>query len=258
MAAITNNPTFNKNNYTSYDGGYSSNFPGFYSRALFSYAPFDSPNLLGDNNSDWVVDSTWDGIGDLLTSVDNTACHGSNILPSYYWRPGKSIRLTGDFSLNIPITSEGLGSNRIFNLRFGLQETNGPNTTIFAAQNNFNNHSLAGNSTIVNNYFPIHFECTITCARINIAAENVTFFTNGFYYYEFVNYNASGDNIDKGSVYVPIWGGGDGDTIVDLPYYISSTKIIMNGYGSDITGFSGEEQVFGQAYLTKLLIEELA
>ena len=42
------------------------------------------------------------------------------------------------------------------------------------------------------------------------------------------------------------------------PAAIASTKIIINGYGSDITGFSGEEQVFGQAYLTKLLIEELA
>jgi hypothetical protein len=248
-----NNPTFNKNNS-------SGNFPGFYSRALFSYTPYSNNvyEVLQNNDNGWVDDPNFDGIGTGIVGFGNNVYHGSYILPAYYWCPGKSIRLTGDFSLNIPITFGGLGTNRIFNLRFGLQETNGPNTTIFAAQNNFNNHFLAGDATIVNNNFPIHFECTITCARINIGDEDVTFFTNGFYYYEFTNYNASGGNTDKESVYVPIWGGGDGDTVVDLPYYISSTKIIINGYGSDITGFSGEEQVFGQAYLTKLLIEELA
>jgi hypothetical protein len=253
MAAITNNPTFNKNTSNH-------SFPGFYSRALFSYAPYGDgtivPNLLGNNNSDWVVDSTWDGIGDLLTSGANVACHGSNILPAYYWRPGKTIRITGDLSVNIPL-QEGFIQNRTLNLRFGLIETNTPSSTALAIQNNDNNHELAfkvdgGPYT----YVPIHFECTIICAEIDEGQDPpCTFYANGFYYYDFTNYFSSGENFNKSSVYVPVWKTGNGSTTLDQVYYTSSTKIMMNFYDSLI---GNGDDGYGAIYLSKLLIEELA
>jgi len=258
MAAITNNPTFNKKNNTS-----NRFFPGFYSRALFSYAPYGDetivPNLLGTNNSDWVTDSAWDGIGDLLGSGTRVACHGSNILPAYYWRPGKIIKITGDLSVNIPL-QEGLIQNKILNLRFGLTETNTPTSTALAIQNGDNNHILAFNVAGIGaqsyNYAPIHFECTIMCAKIDLGQDPpCIFYGNGFYYYDFTNYNSSGENFNKSSVYVPVWTDGNGSTNLGNAYYIHETKIMMNFYGSTIGNVNDG---YGAIFLSKLLIEELA
>ena len=252
MAVITNNPTFNKNNNNG-------QFPGFYSRALFSYAPYiDIPNLLGDNNSDWITDPEWNGIGDLLTGADNKACHGSNILPAYYWCPGKTIRVTGDLSVNIPL-QEGLAQNKTLNLRFGLIETSTPATTVLAIQNNNNNHDLQFNVAASSyNNVPIHFECTIMCAKIDNGQDPpCTFSANGFYYYDYTNYNSSGEN-DGGkgrTLYVPIWNSSNGSTTLYQEYYTSSTKIMMNFYDSLI---GNGEDGYGAIYLSKLLIEELA
>jgi hypothetical protein len=252
MAAITNNTTFNKNNNNG-------QFPGFYSRVLFSYAPYlnEVPELLQNNTSDWVVDSGYDGIGELL-SGNAPLCHGSNILPAYYWRPGKTIRVTGDFSVNIPL-QEGLFQNKILNLRFGLIETATPAATSLAIQNNNNNHGLAfsvGTGGSAYDYIPIHFECNIICSTINQANDPpCTFYSNGFYYYDHSNYNSAGTNYDKSAVYVPVWKSANGSTTLGDEYYSASTKIMMNIYGSEIgNGADG----YGAVYLTKLLIEELA
>jgi len=249
MAAITNNPTFNKNNNNG-------QFPGFYSRALFSYAPYiNIPNLLGNNDSDWITDSTWNGIGDLLTNYSDT-CHGSNILPAYYWCPGKTIRITGDLSVNIP-QQEFI--NKTLNLRFGLIETSTPATTALAIQNNNNNHDLAFDAAAsLYNNVPIHFECTIMCAKIDEGQDPpCTFYANGFYYYDFTNYNSSGNNAGskERTLYVPVWKTGNGSTTLDQLYYTSATKIMMNFYGSLI---GNGDDGYGAIYLSKLLIEELA
>ena len=252
MAAIKNNTTFNKNNNNG-------QFPGFYSRVLFSYAPYADvvDELLQSNSSDWVTDIGYDGIGALLSGND-VLCHGSNTLPAYYWRPGKAIRITGHFSVNIPLQS-GLTQNKILNLRFGLRETATPASQTLIAQNNDNNHELAFNIGLGGssyNNVPIHFESTIICSTIDQAADPpCTFYANGFYYYDYVNYNGVGDNLDKGAVYVPIWKSANGSTTLADEYYSSSTKIMMNIYDSAI---GNANDGYGSVYLTKLLIEELA
>jgi hypothetical protein len=251
MANPRNNPTFNKSNNNGL-------FPGFYSRALFSYAPYGGnvPNLYNANSSQWINANTYDGIRGIMSSVPEM-CHGSNELPAKYWCPGKTIRLTGDFSVNASNPSIILGS-AVFNLLFGLKEMGTNGVTILARTNDSNDHTLSGFADFGGDiyYLPIHFECTIVCAIIDTENDETIFYTNGFYYYDRVNWNDAGTNFNKNSVvYVPVWETANGSTTISgLSYYNNPTRIIMNGYGSALNGDDGN----GQIFLSKLLIEELA
>jgi len=252
MANPRNNPTFNKSNNNGL-------FPGFYSRALFSYAPFggDVPDLCKNNTSEW-LDNEYDGIR-LIRDAVPQMCHGSYQLPSKYWCPGKTIRLTGDFSVNASNPNNIIGGSGIFNLQFGLKEMDFDDTTVLAETNSGNNHYLTfpggGFEGFDIYYLPIHFECTIVCAKIDMDNDQTIFYTNGFYYYDYINWDDAGTNFSKNSIYVPVWKANDGRTIISgLSYYNNPTRIIMNGYGSSLNGDDG----YGAIFLSKLLIEELA
>jgi len=253
MAFITNNPNFNKLGYNQYDGGLPYSSPGFYSRVLFTYAPYNNniDELSGGNNtSDWFVNSSFNGIASLGSDIS----HGSNVIPAYYWRPGKTIKITGGLSINVP-GQTSLGINRRLNLRFGLISGSFAEPT--AIQNNNNNHVIPNDATTYN-FLPVHFECTIACSTINTSADEITYYSNGFYYYDYIGYNTLSTNFPAKQeiIYVPVWNAPNLSKVLSASdYYENPTSIMMNMYDSALgNGTDG----YGECYLTKLLIEELA
>lgn len=235
--SLTNNPTFNK-----------STSNGYYSRVLYTYmlGAVDEEQILYDSYGDleWAGDSTYDTLGNL----DPTYIHGSNVLPSYYWKPGKNIRVRGKLAIN-----NQLGSTGIFNMRFGLY-ANGSFLDL-AAQDSYGNHDFNSFGSVPS--LPVYFECNISCQYILPESDPESYFyASGFYQY---NYLFSGDTTNvssgrnPGSVYVPIWNS-DNFRPDSIPvFYSNPTSIIWNGYGTSLPGSS--QNFVTLSYIT---IEELA
>ena len=235
--SLTNNSTFNK-----------STSNGYYSRVLYTY-------MLGSTEENQILydsygDLPWAGSGDYdtLGNLSPTYIHGSNVLPSYYWRPGKNIRVRGKLAVKNPS-----GNSGNLNMRFGLYSDG--SYFDLAAQDNFDSHNII--ATPVNPPMPVYFECNISCQSILPNADPESYFyASGFYRY---NYLYSGDTTNvgygrtPGSVYVPIWNSNNfiGDIVPVL--YSNPTSIIWNGYG---TSFSDEDQTL--VTLSYITIEELA
>lgn len=253
MATIKNNPTFNRSNPTGLS-------KGFHSRTIFNYSVNTATeyDLMQNNASDWCSDGTWDTIGNDLSPQ---FIHGSNILPPYYWRPGKCIRIIGDLIFSYPILG-GISSYEDFlNMRFGIRENNTGSVQLLAAQNATGMHVISNIDLTGNDSVPVHFECTIACGLI-VDTSELSFNANGFYQYNLI-YNPGMDttNIATGkaeaTIYVPVWGGtaDKGFKSVGTDFYNYSTTIIWNGDGSQLgDAYDG----YGNAYLSKMVIEELA
>lgn len=228
--AQTNNPTFNRAN----TGG---SVPGFYSRTLFTYTS-NSNNIYNLAGTDWVGVTDFDGIGDLISN-DPTSCHGDYIIPEIYWTPGKTIRIKGAL-----LCASG-DADELFNMRFGLQETNGPTTEWLAIQNsNASDHTFALGA--IKGPLPVDFACDIVCSGYD---ETYTYLvSSGYYQYNPLWFDSNGGtNVD--GIYVPVWYN-KGFVISYAPdFYLYKNKIMFNLNGTSLSA---------SIYLTNLTIEELA
>jgi len=239
---IYNNSTFNRTNQSGIS-------PGFYSRTLFSYHTVNDDETNLYNDTDWTEDDLFDGITSLQSNFPNR-CHGSNVLPPYYWRPGKNIRIRGTFFVGTG------GENSIFNMRFGIKKV-GAVLIPLAIQNNNFNHYFNNNFTTKPeagppHFIPINFLCDIMCGVINDVGE---FKIEGGGYYQYCWRKFDGElpvygfiNIDN--VYVPLLRHEKerNFSVISNSHYYEATSLEMNIYGSTVTG----------CYIRNLTIEELA
>jgi len=230
MAQLGNRPTFNR-------GLTNTNelvLQGYHSRTIFSYS---SENLVNLYNTDVTNESNTDGIQFLIDNSGTNDYHGSHILPAYYWKPGKVLRVRGSI---IASSTEGSGN---FNMRFGLNAGGLLIPQWLAIQNNSNNHSFANNDTYS---IPVDFACDIYCAYIENDETDAQFGASGYYQYQYIDANQTGNDFRQ--VYVPVW---DDTYIVnglEEVYYNPST-VMFNLLGSTISDTT---------YVTQLTIEELA
>jgi hypothetical protein len=236
-----NNSTFNRTNQS----GISS---GFYSRTLFSYHTVNNDEYNLSN--DWTENEGFDGITWLQNNIPER-CHGSNILPPYYWRPGKNIRIRGTFFVG------STNQNCIFNMRFGIKKV-GDVLIPLAIQNNGFNHyfnytyNTKPNEEEEAKFLPINFLCDIMCGVINDVGD---FKIEGGGYYQYCWRRFDGElpaygfsNIDN--VYVPLLFHNRGYTfrLISDSHYYEATSLEMNIFGSTVD----------KCYIRNLTIEELA
>lgn len=225
--ARKNNPTFTK---------FASDFvPGYYSRTLFVFSPSGSGYLV---SSSWVDTANYNGLNDLTSSL-SLNCHGNYTLPAYYWRDGKTIRVSGYVSYD---NTFGAGTEQ-FDMRFGLQEMSSSGVTWLSYQNNNTAHYVsAGGGEI-----PVTFDVVISCgtAASGSATESV-FISKGYYEYDREN------GVDVH--YVPVYIRSNVGETLGSAYYVNPTSIAMNFYGSNPN--EGNNNTSIRVY--HILIEELA
>ncbi len=223
-----NNPTFNR-------GQHNDVVVGYHSRIVFSYAP---TNPVQTYDTIMTNDSETDGIQFLINNSPANQYHGTHIIPSYYWRPGKTFRISG----TIIATSQDTAGN--LNMRFGLTPGNGGVINWLAIQNNNSSHNFA----VTDNYgpLPVDFSCDIFCSLILDDESDAHFGAAGYYQYNFTNYGSSGSN--RNQIYVPVWTSVYPSTGMEETYTNQST-IMFNLFGSTIQN---------GASITRLTIEELA
>jgi hypothetical protein len=235
---IYNNSTFNRNNQS----GISS---GFYSRTLFSYHTVNNDEYNLSSVGDWFENNNFTGITWLQNNIPER-CHGSNILPPYYWRPGKNIRIRGTFFVG------STNQNCKFNMQFGIY--NSPSGfQALAIQNNgfnhyFNNtYNTKPNEEEAAKLLPINFLCDIMCGVINDVVE---FKIEGGGYYQYCWRRFDQVFSNGNSVYVPLLNHSNRNTFIVLgdDYYNQETSLEMNIFGSTVD----------KCYIRNLTIEELA
>jgi len=199
--AVNNNPTFTRSN----QGGVS---PGFYTRTLFVWSPYDQwDNLAG---TDWTTTNQYDGIGNLIATKPEY-CHGTNVLPAGYWRYGKQIRATGTAYVQTSTSST------IFNIQFGISLDASPFT--LAAANNGANHYFYDSST---GEALVDFECLIVLSGAGIIGQG---------YYQYNRNTLSGTVTNRSNSYVPLWSLTNPSTGDPTSY---TTKILFNFYAPTV------------------------
>lgn len=229
-APKNSNPTFNKTNANGITVGY-------HSRTVFSYAT-DAPIDLLDTIM--VNDSETDGIQFLIDNSGANDSHGTHIIPAYYWRPGKTFRVSGTIIAN---NISGEGGDEYLNMRFGLAPGDGViSIQWLAIQNNDYNHQFAETEGPL----PVYFSCDIYCSKILSDDSDANFGASGYYQYNYSNYNSIGEN--GGSSYVPVYREAGIYTGMEETY-INQSTIMFNLFGTNISN---------SAKITQLLIEELA
>jgi hypothetical protein len=228
MAQLGNNLTFNR-------GKHDGVAVGYHSRTVFSYATTEP---ISTYDTTMTNDSETDGIQFLINNSSANDYHGTHIIPAYYWRPGKTFRVSGTL---IATSQDTTGS---LNMRFGLIPGNSGAINWLAIQNNNNNHQFAG----IANYgpLPVDFSCDIFCSFINDNEAEAQFGAAGYYQYNYSNYNSAGNN--RPQIYVPVWTSVFPSTLMEETY-INQSTIMFNLFGSTIQ--NGAE-------ITRLTIEELA
>jgi hypothetical protein len=225
-----NNPTFNR-------GQHNGVAVGYHSRTVFSYATDTPINLF---ETVMVDDSTTDGIQFLIDNSGANDSHGTHIIPSYYWRPGKTFRVSGTIIAN---NISGEGGNEYLNMRFGLSPGDGViSIQWLAIQNNDYNHQFAEDEGPL----PVYFSCDIYCSKILSNDLDANFGASGYYQYNYSDYNGIGSN--GGSSYVPVYRAAGIYTGMEETY-INQSTIMFNLFGTNLNG---------GAKITQLLIEELA
>ena len=224
--AITNNTTFNRSN----QGGTA---VGYHSRILFTYAPTNAyPEITGD--TPWIYDNG-DGLGYLVNSIGGT--QGSYILPPYYWRPGKIIRIKGAFVVEgqfdeggLPVKSQYLRMNFLIS-EFDVDGQNISNTTI-ASTNNNNNHIWLQDSLVAvsKGPTPVEYQFTVGCESVDLGTSQIKFEGQGYFSY--------GVEPDKttGLFYSPIWNSSSPTSVSTSTYYTKRSGITYNIYSSAVNG----------------------
>jgi hypothetical protein len=232
--AIPNNPTFNRFNQQS-----SGSSLGYYSRTMFSFVG-ETNNLtasLWTTSSTGITTTNCNGISNLTSSYSSNSW-GSHIVPAYYWRDGKVVRLKGTFYVTSSATTQ------TFNMRFGLGWLSAGNETTdwYGIQNNNNNHTIAQSEMIVN------FENIIACSVAQSGSYSV-FVSNGFYS-ETQEGNEESAN-KRRSTWTSIWNNTNQGFLTSSygDIYPIETYLAMNLAGTNITG---------SIKLLHLSIEELA
>jgi hypothetical protein len=232
MAQLGNNSTFNRSllNATG-----DRTVKGYHTRIIFSYA---TENLVNLYDTTVTNGADTDGIQFLIDNSGTNDYHGTHIIPAYYWRPGKTFRISGTI---IASSIDGAGH---LNMRFGLNAGGLLNPAWLAIQNNNNNHNFGNND----NYglLPVDFSCDIFCSRIENDETDAWFGASGYYQYTYVDFNSTGEN--RGSVHVPVWSSTFATTGLEEVYTGQST-IMFNLFGTTTDP---------TVYITRLTIEELA
>jgi hypothetical protein len=246
MAIIKNNPTFNR----SFNPGTRAG-AGYHSRTIFTYQANGATNLAVADPAQWCTEPNGNGI-QMFINNNYGLTHGDAILPGKYWRPGKTLRIKGTLSARAEVETNG--NPTYLNLRFGLKEFINNTTTIFAIQNNNNNHifSVSPDAAIVVPYTSITFCQAITCTEIDMGGTDVIKFSSyGYYQY---SYGTEADLLtDYIFTYVPVWDSAKFNYGVNLDYYNGNTQVIINGYDTTTGGVALYE-----VFLHALTIEELA
>jgi len=212
MPVNPNNPNFVRSN----TGGSS---PGYHTRTIFTFSPAEVVSTVGD----WVSDSNWDGLNELLGLYPNY-CHGTNVFPIGYWQNGRQIRIKG----TAIVSDDGGGVD--FNMRFSIYESGDADYNLIAVQNGGANHSFADGGTAID--VPVDFECTI-------GHFGSTFlFGSGYYQYNYLDYNGTGRNRNS-NARVPLWEytGTNGQTSINLGSF-NTTTLIFNFFGSNVVSIS--------------------
>lgn len=224
--AVTNNTTFNRSN----QGGTA---VGYHSRILFTYSPTNEyPVITGDTA--W-VSNNGDGLGYLVNSVGGT--QGSYILPPYYWRPGKIIRIKGAFVVEGQLESSGLFvKSQYLRMNFLISEfdvdgQNISNTTI-ASTNNSNDHIWLQSSpfeTVSKGPTPVEYQFTVGCESVDLGTSQIKFEGQGYF-----SYGIATDRADF--FYSPIWNSSSPTSVSTSTYYTKRSGITYNIYSSAVDG----------------------
>ena len=110
---------------------------------------------------------------------------------SYFFKTGKSIRVKGTLLIDADAAT--------FNIRASIKNVTDNSVWAIARPNNGNDHTVGKGG--VHEKMPVNFEITYGCIEDN--SNNLYFQANGFYQYEFSDYNSEGSNVAV--AYVPIW-----------------------------------------------------
>lgn len=151
-------------------------------------------------------------INSFQTTIGYPVQKGIYSFPAKYFVSGKSIRIEGWLRITT-VTS------RIFNMKAKIDNTNSGIIEI-ARTNDNNSHTLAAGNAVTD--LPVYFKIVYTAIEDDSPLLSMT--ANGHYQYEYVDYNAAGNNTSV--VYVPIHNGykhpkGIGSSVVDNSIYIS-------------------------------------
>jgi len=230
MPQLGNNTTFNRGN------NYGDLVVGYHSRTIFSYCREDPNNA---NIATMTEEANEDGIQWLIDTSGPNETHGTHIIPAYYWRPGKTFRISGTLIVGEP-TDDVL--NPQLNMRFGLNASGFFIPVWLAIQNDDNpGQSIDGNKGPL----PIDFSCDIFCSYIDSDFTDAVFGASGYYQYDIQNYNSVGTNL---AIYRPIWKSFRVLNGLQAASYQSSA-LMFNLAGTNIAQ---------ELYITQFKIEELA
>jgi len=237
MSQQFNNTTFNRSNN-------SGNSSGYHSRTLFSFTT-PSPGKIQVLDEGWYTNNEFDGIADLIGTYGEY-CHGNYILPGKYWFTGKTLRVKGSCMVYSTSAEEFY---KVLNMRFGLKEFDSGDVITLAIQNNNNDHAFIGGGDPLG-LLPVEFQCDIKCTFINPGGDPAVIFqAQGYYIYDFSNYNGGNKGSNNQIRYVPVYLSNNNGFIEtgNDAFYIYGSGIIFNFYANDGT-------VVDEIYITNLKI----